>query len=208
MPEVLSAALLTLKDIHQNLKMEPCWDSRFEEYLVLKPLPEHQEQELLKIRADFLPYLESGTVSEGTIKLLLLAPLLKLTGFYQEPFHIDVEESIGQILEADEEMTIRGRMDILITKKQMKPIFWILIIEDKKLSLSVQVGLAQLLAYLYKGLQNQSQVWGLVTNGFEYQFILAEKRQPIIYHLMPLLNLLETEKLKQILQVLNGIREQ
>ncbi len=175
---------------------------------MLKPLLAHQEQELLKIRADFLPYLEFGTVGSGAVKLLLLAPLLKLAGFYQEPFHIDVEESIAHILETDEEMTIRGQMDILITKKQMEPIFWILVVEAKKISLSVQVGLAQLLAYLYKGLQNQSRVWGLVTNGFEYQFVVVEQRQSITYHLMPLLNFLETEKLKQILQVLNGIREQ
>ncbi len=140
--------------------------------------------------------------------MLPLAPLLRLAGFYQEPFHIDVEESIAHILEVDEEMTIRGRMDVLITKKQMKPIFWILVVEAKKMSLSVQACLAQLLTYLYKGLQNQSWAWGLVTNGFEYQFVVVEQRQSITYHLMSLLNFLETEKLKQILQVLNGIRQQ
>ncbi len=208
MPDVLVANAVTLSDIHHRLKMDPCWDGDFSDYLQLHRFSEGDYEDLLKIRQNLLPYLESGTMTEGSVKLLILAPLMRLAGFYQAPFQILVEERVSDIAADDEDIEIHGRMDLLVLKKTPSAIFWIVIVEAKSIAFSAQVGLAQLLAYTYQGLQQQPKVWGLVTNGLDFRFVLVQQGDPITYHPMPLLNLLELEGLIKILQVLNGIRDQ
>jgi hypothetical protein len=77
-----------------------------------------------------------------------------------------------------------------------------LVIESKNSSLAASEKLAQLLTYAYKSLENQASVWGLSTNGQDYQFVNILRDNSPIYQLMPKLNLMETEDAMQILQVL------
>ncbi|MEH1822295.1 MAG: hypothetical protein V7L31_25000 [Nostoc sp.] len=46
----------------------------------------------------------------------------------------------------DEDVIIKGRIDTLVLKEQL----WVMIIESKRASFSVEQGLAQILAYLYR----------------------------------------------------------
>ena len=83
--------------------------------------------------------------------------------------------------------------------------FWILVIETKNSEVSALTGLPQLLTYAYKCLDNQESVWGLTTNGMDYQFVHLEPGNPTIYQQFPSLNLIYPESSIQILQILKAI---
>ena len=66
-------------------------------------------------------------------------------------------------------------------------------------------GLPQLLTYAYKILEHQESVWGLTTNGLSYWFVHLQQGNPPAYQLLPELNLIDSERSIQLLQVLKAI---
>ena len=200
---------LTLKQVHELLHFEEHFDGSFTPWLSLEPLTEFEQQELVQIRNDFRSYLIEGKVLEGQIKLLVIAPLLRLAGFYRSPIKISLEQDIDDIVIEDEDTEIKGRFDILaVNKEQPTAIdvaFWVLVIESKNSSIDLSAGLPQLLTYAVKSLAYQESVLGLVTNGLRYQFVYLRQATPPTYQLMPDLNLFETERAIQLLQVLKAI---
>ncbi|MUG95387.1 restriction endonuclease subunit R [Scytonema sp. UIC 10036] len=208
MPITLEASNLSLNDIHRLLKLQKTPNApSFADYLTLEPLTDLEQQDLLRISNDFERYLSAGKVSEGSVKFLALAPLMRLAGFYDVPVRLTMEDAIAISIE-DEDTKITGRMDILaVSNAQAKTAntFWILVIETKNSSVDVSEGLPQLLTYAFKSLEKQSSVWGLATNGHRYQFVRLERGNPPTYQLMPLLNLIQSEDSIQLLQVLKAI---
>jgi hypothetical protein len=69
--------------------------SSFSSLLSLAPLTQFEQQELTEIWEDFDNYLTEGKVSEGQVKFLVLAPLVRLAGFYKAPLVIKLEEDIA-----------------------------------------------------------------------------------------------------------------
>ncbi|GAX35473.1 restriction endonuclease subunit R [Nodularia sp. NIES-3585] len=206
---ILNASNLSLENVQRLFGFQEHYRDSFSPLLSLEPLTEVERQELLQIRDDFQRYLQSGKVSEGQVKFLVLAPLLRLAGFYRYPIEIRLEEDIADIEVEDEDTTIKGRMDILAISKakhtKSQVYFWILLIESKNSQIDISTGLPQLLTYAYKSLNNQTSVWGLTTNGRGYQFVYIEQSNPPIYHLMPLLNFMEPPRAVELLQVLKAI---
>jgi Ni,Fe-hydrogenase I large subunit len=99
-------------------------------------------------------------------------------------------------------------MDILAVNKAMPTTgisFWILVIETKNTLAEAFAGLPQLLTYASKSLENQQSVWGLTTNGLRYQFVYLQQGNPPTYQLLPELNLIDSERTIQLLQVLKAI---
>ena len=76
------------------------------------------------------------------MKLLVLAPLLRLAGFYRYPLQITLEQDIAEIVIADEDVIITGRFDILAVNKAKaaSPYFWILVIEAKNSQVDALTG--------------------------------------------------------------------
>ena len=130
---------------------------------------------------------------------------MRLAGFYRFPIKIALEENIADIVIEDEDTKFTGRLDILAVNKEKlnaaKVSFWVLIIEAKNSEIAVSAGLPQLLTYAYECLEHQKSVWGLTTNGREYQFVYIQQGNPPTYQLMPLLNLMESERAVELLQV-------
>ena len=207
MPLILEASSLSLNDVHRLLKLQEESNSSFTDYLTLAPLTDFEQEDLLRIRNDFRRYLTDGKVSEGLVKFLTFAPLMRLAGFYDVPIRLTMEDSIAIAIE-DEDTSIRGRMDILAVNKARTntvPPFWVLVIETKNSAIDVVEGLPQLLTYAFKSLEQQSAVWGLVTNGQRYQFVHLRQETTPTYQLMPLLNLNEYQDAIELLQVLKAI---
>ncbi len=206
---VLNARNLSLEDVQRLLGFQEDYKDSFSSLLSLESLTELEQQELLQIRDDFRRYLTSGKVSEGQVKFLVIAPLMRLAGFYSYPIQINLEEDIAQINIEDEDTKITSRLDILAVNKVRKltdkTFFWILLIESKNSSISPSEGLPQLLTYAYESLNHQTSVWGLVTNGQYYQFVYIQQGNPTNYYLMPLLNLMESNRGIELLQVMKAI---
>ena len=205
----LNAKKLSLNDVHRLLGFKRQYNSSFTSLLSLELLTEFELQELLQIRDDFDNYLSESKVLEGMVKALTTFPLMRLSGFYRSPIKISLEENIAQINVVDEDTNITGRLDILAVNKtisttSMTP-FWVLVVESKNSEIDVSAGLPQLLTYAYKSLERQPSVWGLTTNGHNYQFVYIQQGNFPVYQLMPFLNLMDFEPAAQLLQVLKSI---
>ncbi len=105
------------------------------------------------------------------------------------------------------ESKITGRMDLLaIRLREDGPDFWVLVVESKESGADAMQGLSQLLTYAYSGLQQgQRSVWGLTTNGINYQFVQIQAGEPPQYFLLPELSLLHKDSAVSLLQVLKAI---
>ncbi|MBW4451767.1 MAG: restriction endonuclease subunit R [Nostoc indistinguendum CM1-VF10] len=203
----VEASSLSLNDVHRFLKLEKLSNGSFTDFLRLKPLSDFEQQDLLRIRNDFDRYLSAGKISEGLVKFLTIAPLMRLSGFYDVPIRLTMEDSIAIAVE-DEDRKITGRMDILAInspQSNIAPPFWVLVIETKNSAIEVGEGLPQLLTYAFKSLNQQPSVWGVVTNGLRYQFVYLKREQEPTYQLMSLLNLNESPDAIELLQVFKAI---
>jgi hypothetical protein len=206
----LDASNLSLEDVYRFLKLERRLNNSITSLLTLEPLTESEQQELQKIRDNFDSYYTWGKISEGEIKFMTISPLLWVAGFYPySTIRITLEEKIAEIYIEDDDTLIKGRMDILAVHKvrgsQTITPFCILVIETKNSEVSAFTGLPQLLTYAYKCLDKQESVWGLTTNGMDYQFVHIEQGNPPIYQQFPSLNLIYPESSIQILQILKAI---
>lgn len=207
----LQARNLTIADVHRFLGFQEQYDGSFTDWLSLEPITEAEEKDLIKIRDDFRRYANEDAL-EGQVRLIAVAPLLRLAGFYNYPIQMKVENTIDSIeLEEEEGTSITGRFDIIAINKEQQiadnVYFWVLVIESKRSSINAVAGLPQLLTYAYKSLEHQQAVWGLATNGMHYQFVYIQQGNTPIYLYMPILNLLELESSKELLQVLKAINQ-
>ena len=205
----LDANSLTMSDVYRLLKFEEQLNNSILSFLSLEPLTELEHQEILKIREIFRSYHNAGKVTEGQVRLLPIAQLLWFSGFYRTDINITLEENIAQIDVEDENTIIKGRMDILavnrLNKKSSETPFVILLIETKNSTINALEGLPQLLAYAYQRLESQAGIWGLTTNGLNYQFVYIRPGNPPTYQLFPELSLIRPEQSIELLQVLKAI---
>ncbi|MFS8781050.1 restriction endonuclease subunit R [Synechococcus sp. R55.6] len=202
------ANTLTLREVHELLGLCRGDSLEFEEKLDLPPLTEREIEELTQLQELYFSYLADDTLNEGQVKFLFVSPLLKLAGFLSSDIKINLEENIADIIVEEEEgqVAIKGRVDLLAIRRGARESFWILVIETKGGTVATSLAIAQLLTYAYKGIKNQEFVWGLATNGEDYQFILLQQGSPITYHYLPKLGLLDSKSIHRLLQVLKSIR--
>ena len=209
MTTTLDANNLVLNDVHRLLKLEFNYSDSFTPFLSLEPLTENEQENLEKFRTNFKSYYFDGDILEGQVKFLFISPLMWLSGFYHPNIKITLEEWIANIEIEDEETIIKGRMDILaatrVPAKSNLSALWVLVIETKKFSTNISVGLPQLLTYAYKSLEHQESVWGLTTNGLDYEFVYLQKGEPSTYHQFPRLNLVNVKQSVQLLQAMKAI---
>ena len=78
-------------------------------------------------------------------------------------------------------------------------------IEAKNSQVDALAGLPQLLAYAIGSLEYQESAWGLTTNGVSYRFVYLQAGNPPTYQLMPEVNLIDTQRAVQLLQLLKAI---
>jgi hypothetical protein len=65
---------------------------------------------------------------------------------------------------------VQGRIDILVIKDQL----WVLVIESKGAEFSPKVGIPQSLSYMLATPQRGLPLYGLVTNGTDFVFLIQE----------------------------------
>ncbi|MEA5581086.1 type I restriction endonuclease [Nodularia harveyana UHCC-0300] len=172
----------------------------------LENLPETRDlekQELDKIKSHFLRLVKYPPLSEETVKLVVLSPLLNLAGFYDEPFFIRSEQSI-EISAEDNGEIIRGRIDVLVIQAQ----FWLLVIESKRSSFSLLEAIPQALTYMLANPHPEKAVFGCVTNGSEFIFLKFIQENIPHYALSDQFTLLKREnELYKVLSILKNLSQ-
>jgi hypothetical protein len=172
----LQARNVTLRDLIEKFGLQLVQQKQFfpEWQEELPEVTEAEKQFLDKVRDSYFNLVNCPPLLEKAVQLSILSPLLFLGDFYLPPFHIWAEESV-EIAVEDEGTMIRGNLDILLLKDQ----FWVMAIESKEVSFSIEVGLAQLLTYLLANPHLERPGFGMVTTGGSFIFVkLIRGKQP------------------------------
>jgi hypothetical protein len=169
----------------------------------LPEISDLEKQYLDRVKFHFLRLVKHPPLSEETVKLVVLSPLLSLAGFYDEPFLIRSESSIEIAVEDAEEL-IRGRIDVLVIQQQL----WLLVIESKKPTFSLLEAIPQALTYLLANPHPIKPVFGLVMNGSDFIFIKFSQINQPQYALSDQFTLLKREnELYQVFRILKKLSQ-
>lgn len=205
MVQTIQAKNITLHELRTQFNLQLIEDPQFfpEWQTAPSELTDEEQRRLDRIKASFINLLEYPPLIENTVKMVVLSPLLDLAGFYLPPFHIRSEPSI-EILTEDEGMLIKGNLDVLVLFEQL----WIMAIETKKADLSIDIGRAQLLAYLLASPDRSSPVFGMLTNGSSFRFLKLLKYPTPKYALSQIFDLLNPgNELCKVLSILKQIAQ-
>lgn len=174
MTQAIAARNITLRELKQAFGLResqrPDFFSEWSELSVA--LTEMEKQTLDRVKANFSEMVADPPVLEDAVKLVVLAPLLDLAGFYRRPYRIETETSI-EIEAEDEGRTVRGRIDVLVLKERL----WLLVIESKRSDFSVTRAMAQALSYMLANEKTKQPTFGMITNGTEFLFLKAMQQE-------------------------------
>ena len=167
MVQIIAATAINLHDLKSRFQLHLVDDDQsFREWQ--DDLPEIsglEKQQLDRVKACYLNLVQYSMLEEA-VKMVVVSPLLNLAGFYLPPFYIATEETV-EISDEDEEVAVKGKIDVLVVKNQL----WVLVIESKRPSYSLEVAIPQALAYMMASPNTDRPTFGMVTNGSDFRFI-------------------------------------
>ena len=199
MVQTVPATEATLYQLKQALGLSKSQDLEFFTEWQTSGTDINQAERVLldRVQTNFLALMEDPPMLENSVKMVVLAPLLDICGFYRKPFKIETETST-QIEMQDEGITIRGRIDVLVMKDRL----WLLVIESKRSDFAVSRAIPQALSYMLSNPSNQPN-FGLITNGHEFLFLKTELQPTAIYDNSRLFSLLNPQnELYSVIQIL------
>jgi PD-(D/E)XK nuclease superfamily len=165
--QTLRAEKVTIDDLQKHFGLIDRPDpAAFPEWQQDLPNLTDRERSRLDDAQTHYLHLSKRPMLEAMVKMVILSPLLELAGFYDTPFYAQSEKSIN-ISTQDEHLTIRGKIDVLVTQDQ----FWILVIESKQTGISIDAGIPQALTYMLAAPDRTKPLYGMVTNGSNFIFI-------------------------------------
>jgi predicted type IV restriction endonuclease len=193
----------TLNDVHERfgLRRSPSDQFFMEWYTNLPSLNALEQETLDRIRQRFRYHREAGQVTEGAVNAIVVSRLLEMAGFYDPPFRLRSEVTVD-IETADQDETLRGRIDFLVIQGQL----WHAVIESKETEFDVEVGIPQILAYMMANPNRDKPLFGMVTNGNSFIFLKVRLGENPEYDFSETYSLLSrTNRLYEVLQILKGI---
>ena len=203
MAQTIAANEVTLRELRESFGLKLTEDANFfSEWSVANvPLSKAEEQFLDRVKENFVGLMEDPPMLENSVKMVVLAPLLDLAGFYYKPFRIETEPSV-EISTEDEDLVIRGRIDVLVLKDRL----WLLVTESKWSDFSVTRAIPQALAYMLGNPAIAQPTFGMITNGNEFLFLKATRQPAAQYGNSRLFSLVNpNNELYGVLQVLKQL---
>ena len=170
MPQVLGVtkAITSLNEAHSTLRLQPSYDTAFfREWTAPFPeltLPEIEVCDRLRTRYQY--YQAEGAITESTVNLIMVAPILELLKLNDPPYLIKGEKYIKIEIE-EKDQVLDGLIDILV----MQDSLWFILLETKRYGFSVMQALPQTLTYMMSNPGNRDASYGLITTGEDYLFI-------------------------------------
>lgn len=203
MVQAIPATDVTLRELKQTFALKQSQDlDFFPEWRELSDAPNEVEKTFLdRVKSNFLELMEEPPMLENSVKMVVLAPLLDLGGFYRRPFRIETETSTN-IQMQDDGVVIRGRIDVLVLQQRL----WILVIESKRSDFAVTRAVPQALAYMLSNPEMKQPTFGMITNGNEFLFLKLSHQPSVEYANSKLFSLINPgNELYRVLQVLKQL---
>jgi hypothetical protein len=168
MVQTIQAKDVTLEELKNLFGLQLVRDENFfrEWQDDLPEITDFQKQQLDQIKAGYFNLLEHPPMLEKTISLSIISPLLFAGEFYLHPFYIKPEKSV-EISEEDEGVIIKGSLDTLVLKDRL----WLMVIEAKRASFSIEAGLPQILAYMLANPEQEKPTYGVIATGGSFIFL-------------------------------------
>jgi hypothetical protein len=201
MAQLINASEISLAELEERFSLQRSPDSNFfseakENFL---DLSEIEQIALERVKQNFLDQLRSRLLIEETVKLVVVAPLLDLAGFYRSPYQIESEVPIQLAIPDETEGLIQGRIDTLIVRRSI----WIVLVESKRTQISIHGAIPQALTYLLSRPEGDRPGYGLVTNGSEFLFLKQVGTQYATSNLLSMIN--DENDLVKVLQLLRRL---
>lgn len=203
MVQAIPATDVTLRELKQTFALKQSQDlDFFPEWRELSDAPNEVEKTFLdRVESNFLELMEEPSMLENSVKMVVLAPLLDLGGFYRRPFRIETETSTN-IQMQDDGVVIRGRIDVLVLQQRL----WILVIESKRSDFAVTRAVPQALAYMLSNPEMKQPTFGMITNGNEFLFLKLSHQPSVEYANSKLFSLINPgNELYRVLQILKQL---
>jgi hypothetical protein len=199
MVQTIQAKNVTLRTLIDDFGVRLVRDSQFfsEWQTDLPDVSDSEKESLDRITNGFVNLLDYAPLLEGVIRMSVVDPLLFLVGFYLSPFHVRSEPSI-EIQTEDEGIVITGSLDTLVLRDRL----WVLVVESKRASYSVEAGLAQILAYMLANPNPDQPCYGMITSGGSFMFVKLVRGNPPQYAVSKLFGIREPEDLATVFAIL------
>jgi hypothetical protein len=167
----ISKAITKLSDVRSKFNLTRSDDPQFfTEWLGKLPeIAESEKLSLERLKTRYFYYLEeSEKISEGTVNIIMIHPLLDVMGLCDPPFIVRGEPSLKvEIEDKGEDRVLQGRIDALVVQNQ----FWVVVIEGKESGFSVFNAVPQTLAYMMGNPHSERVSFGMICNGEDYIFV-------------------------------------
>ncbi len=166
----ITKAITNLTEAHGRLGILPTTDTTFftEWKAPLPTLTDAEKGKLEHLKQRYLYYADSGAITEGTVNLILLSPLLESLGFFDPPYQVRSEKYVRFAIE-NGDTQLEGLIDALV----IRDCLWLIVIESKRYGFSVRQAIPQTLAYMVSA--TTSPVFALITTGEDYLFIKLDR---------------------------------
>lgn len=204
----VTKAILSYRDMEAQFGVRRSPDPNFfpEWQGSLPELTNSEAETLERLQQRYLRYLEAGEVSEGTLNLIMLAPLLDGLGLCDPPYSVKGETWVRVQTETEDEsgrLVLEGRIDALTILGQL----WLAVIEGKRGGFNVVQAVPQLLTYMMGCPAPERPVFGVATNGYDFLFVKLAQEPERRYGLSHNFTLLSDEQhdLRQVGRVLKQL---
>ncbi|WP_225889375.1 type I restriction endonuclease subunit R [Halomicronema hongdechloris] len=166
----ITQAITNLNEARTKLGVAPSQDAAFflEWQAPLPSLTDAQKVRLDHLKQRYLFYADSGAITEGTVNLILLAPLLETLSLMDPPYQVRGEKYVRVAIE-DGETMLEGLIDALLLDEHL----WLIVIESKRYGFSGRQAIAQTLGYMVTA--PVSPVFALITTGEDFLFVKLDR---------------------------------
>ena len=180
MTQTIQAKDVNLRYLIDNFGLQLVLDDQiFREWQDDVPEIKDLDKQLLdKVKAGYFNLLNYPPLLEDVVRMAIVDPILLSGDFYLAPFYVKSEEPID-IAVPDDDVIIKGRINTLVFKNKL----WVMIIESKKASFSIEEGLAQILVYMLDSPHPDQPCFGMIATGSELIFVKLVKENPPRYAL-------------------------
>jgi len=192
----------TLKYLRKNFNLQRNDERQFfpDWYDNLPEISDADKAFLDRVRSRYFYQLDEGTLLEGGVKMMIVAPLLDIAGFYDAPFNTRFEPTVTLEVETEEEI-LQGRIDALVLQNQ----FWVWVLEAKRTTFSLSLGIPQALAYMLSNPNIDKPIFGILTGGEDFIFIKLVRQQEPVYGLSRKFSILNEGDLYDVLKIMRHI---